>query len=66
MLRHLFLPAFLLLSIALRAQTVPDESVRWNLDTDGNRITLRYEIADVKPKKNFLGVSVEAISPEGT
>ena len=66
MLHRFLLPVLLLLSLALQGQTIPDESVRWNLDTDGNRITLRYKIADVKPKKNFLGVSVEAISPEGT
>lgn len=50
---------------SLSAQTVPDESVNWNLDTDGNQITLRYKITGVKEKRPYLGVFVKAKSEEG-
>ena len=65
MLRYLFILFCISLGISLAAQTIPEESVNWKLDTDGNQITLKYKLSGVKEKRPYLGVFVKARSEEG-
>ena len=60
MSRYFIIPLFALFSLSLFSQTVPKESIEWEVDTDGNLINLRYKISGVKEKKPYLGVFVDA------
>ncbi len=62
---NLFIPICFFACISLSAQTVPKDSVRWELDTDGNLITLRYKLSGVKETKPYLGVFVKAKGKAG-
>lgn len=62
---NLLIPICFFTCLSLSAQTVPRDSVRWELDTDGNQITLRYKLSGVKEKKPYLGVFVKAKGTAG-
>ncbi|MBK7338814.1 MAG: hypothetical protein IPJ00_22955 [Saprospirales bacterium] len=62
---NFFIPICFFACISLSAQTVPKDSISWELDTDGNLITLRYKLSGVKETKPYLGVFVKAKGKAG-
>jgi len=65
MTRYFYFFIFFFAGISLSAQTVPRDSVRWELDTDGNEMTLRYKMTGVKKNRPYLGVFVDAKGEAG-
>lgn len=62
---NILIPICFFACISLSAQTVRKDSIRWELDTDGNLITLRYKLSGVKESKPYLGVFVKAKGEAG-